>query len=340
MSVEGVVVYGAAGHTGRFVVDELVRRGVVPVAAGRDAARLAAVPQHASLPQRVAGIDDPDRLRETFGEAGASVVLNCAGPYLDTALPVARAAVASGAHYLDLAAEQGAVTDVYRELDAPARETGVTLVPAMAFFGGLADLLVTTVLDGDEDADEVEVAIGLDHWWPTSGTRATGARNTATRLVIRGGRLVPLPESEQAGTWAYPPPFGEQPVVPVPFSEVVTLDRHLAVRELRSYLNTASLEELRDLSTPPPAGSDALGRSEQRFVVDVVVRRGSQERRIDASGRDIYAVSAPIVVEAALRLADGRHHGPGALAPGQAFDAADLLSALSRLPDTLAVRRR
>ena len=35
-----VAVYGATGHTGRFVVAELARRGVRAIRIGRDAARL------------------------------------------------------------------------------------------------------------------------------------------------------------------------------------------------------------------------------------------------------------------------------------------------------------
>ena len=50
---ERVLVYGATGHTGRFVVDELLRRGLEPVLAGRDAERLAAGPaRHAGLEDR------------------------------------------------------------------------------------------------------------------------------------------------------------------------------------------------------------------------------------------------------------------------------------------------
>ena len=200
----------------------------------------------------------------------------------------------------------------------------------MAFYGGLADLLVTAALDGDSRADEVEVAIGLDRWWPTAGTRATGARNTATRLVIRDGVLAPLASPAPTGTWSYPEPLGDQPVVQLPFSEVITIDRHLDVGELRSYLNTAPLDDLHDAATPPPSAADERGRSAQQFVVDVVVRRGSDTRRISAAGRDIYAVTAPIVVEGAVRLLDGRHRGPGAMAPGEAFDAGDVLAALER----------
>ncbi len=37
-----VAVFGAAGHTGRFVVGELLRRGIVPITIARDAATLTA----------------------------------------------------------------------------------------------------------------------------------------------------------------------------------------------------------------------------------------------------------------------------------------------------------
>ncbi|MEV4491189.1 saccharopine dehydrogenase NADP-binding domain-containing protein [Micromonospora coxensis] len=328
-TTDRVLVYGATGHTGRFVIDELLRRGLVPVLAGRSAERLADVPsRHAALDRRVVGIDDPDLLRQAV--AGAGAVINCAGPFLDTALPLAHAAVEAGAHYLDVTAEQPVVQALYRDLDAPARAAGVVVVPAMAFYGGLADLLVTAALDGDPQADEVEVAIGLDRWWPTAGTRATGARNTATRLVIRDGALTALESPAPTGTWSYPSPLGDQSVVQMPFSEVVTLDRHLELGELRSYLNTVPLQDLRDAATPAPASTDEQGRSAQQFVVDVVVRRGTDTRRTSATGRDIYAVTAPIVVEGAVRLLDGRHRGAGAAAPGEAFDAADVLATLER----------
>lgn len=336
-----VMVYGATGHTGRFVVDELVRRGLTPVLAGRSGARLAeAARRHDGLEQGLVGLDDPDRLRRAID--GVDAVVNTAGPFLDTALPLATAAVASGAHYLDVTAEQPVVQELFRELDRSARDAGVAVVPAMAFYGGLADLLVTAALDGETSADAVEIAIGLDRWWPTAGTRITGARNTSIRQIIRDGALVPLPDPAPTGSWSYPQPLGEQPVVQLPFSEVVTINRHLRVGALTSYLNSSSLADLRHESTPPPSATDGSGRSAQRFVVDVAVRRGTGTRRLTASGRDIYAVTAPIVVEGVVRLL-GDQHAVGAVAPGEAFDAADVLAALAAHPagltlDTARVR--
>src|SRR3954454_4772240 len=108
---ERVLVYGATGHTARFVVEELVRRGLTPVLAGRSAERLAAVAlRHGGLDQHVVGLDDPGLLRGVVADAG--VVVNCAGPFLDTAVPLARAAVAAGAHYLDVTAEQPPVQEL------------------------------------------------------------------------------------------------------------------------------------------------------------------------------------------------------------------------------------
>jgi hypothetical protein len=93
-------------------------------------------------------------------------------------------------------------------------------------------------------------------------------------------------------------------------------------------MNRTPLEDLHDPATPAPVATDASGRSAQRFVVDVIARNGSDERRAQVAGRDIYAITAPLVVEAALRLIhEPRHHG--VLSPGEVFDAQDFLEALA-----------
>ncbi|WP_370615134.1 saccharopine dehydrogenase family protein [Mumia sp. Pv 4-285] len=328
-----VVVYGAYGHTGRFVVDELIRRGQTPILAGRDERRLKEMLDgRPDLEIRPARVDDPDALRDAVSGAGA--VINVAGPFLDTALPVSEAAVAAGAHYLDVTAEQPAVEAVYAARSRDAAEAGVAVVPAMAFYGGFADLLTTALLAGTTEEAAVTVAIGLDRWWPTAGTRITGDRNTAPRRTIADGRLAPLGETAES-SWHFPTSLGEQPVVTLPFSEPILLARHLPIDRLDSFLSTSALTELRDPGTPPPPAADDSGRSAQQFVVDVVARVSGETHRITASGRDIYAVSAPLVVEAAVRLLDGRSTGAGAAAPGELFDAADFLGALSPDPLTL-----
>jgi hypothetical protein len=331
-----VLVYGAYGHTGRFVVAELLRQGLTPILSGRDAAGLAAMAgQFPGLEARPAAVDDSNSLENAV--RGARVVVNCAGPFLDTAVPVAAAAVRAGAHYLDVTAEQAAVQEVYRahqELEWPA---DVAVIPAMAFYGGLADLLATTAVAGWETVEEITVAYGVDRWWPTEGTRNTGRRNTATRLVLDGGHLVPAPSPAPLRDWEFPGPLGRQTVAGCPFAEIITMARHLAASRIGTYLTTVALDDIRNPATPAPRAIDEAGRSAQQFVVDVIVRRGGQERRISAAGRDIYAVTAPLIAEAAGRLIGGRASAHGAAAPGEAFDAADFLDTLS--PHHLTIRR-
>jgi hypothetical protein len=48
-----------------------------------------------------------------------------------------------------------------------------------------------------------------------------------------------------------------------------------------------------------------------------------------ASGRDIYAVTAPLVVEAAFRILAGAGDTAGVASVGARFDAKDFLSSLS-----------
>ncbi|NDL60588.1 saccharopine dehydrogenase family protein [Phytoactinopolyspora mesophila] len=330
-----VLVYGAYGHTGRFVVAELLRRGFLPVLSGRNQAALEALSgRFPGSEIRPATIDDEASLRDAVG--GVSVVVNCAGPFLDTAISVATAAVGAGVHYLDVAAEQAAVQGVYRAHEDLGWPADVAVIPAMAFYGGLADLLASAVMGDWDTVDRISVAVGLDRWWPTQGTRITGRRNTAARLVVDHGRLIPAPAPPPVLHWDFPGAIGPQTVVGTPFTEIITMTRHLNASQIDTYLTTNALEDILDPATPAPRAVDDSGRSAQQFVVDVVLRRGEQQRRISAEGRDIYAVTAPLVVEAVQRLSDGRTQISGAAAPGEVFDPADFLGALS--PRHLTIR--
>ena len=322
-----VAVFGAYGHTARFVVAELCQRGWTPILSGRDADRLGALGKaFPALETRQASVEDPASLDRAL--VGTMGVINCAGPFLDTAVPVIEAALRARIHYLDVSAEQQAVLDVFERFADAAKVAGVTVMPAMAFYGGLADLLATAALGDWPDADAIEIAVALDSWHPTAGTRLTGTRNRYRRLVVTGGRLAPLTDPAPSREWTFPAPFGTQEVVALPFTEIVTLSHHVRSAEVHSYMNLAPLKDLRDPHTPSPVPTDAQGRSSQIFAVDTIVRRHGQTRRARAHGRDIYAITAPLVVEAMQRIGDGRSKATGVVAPGEAFDARDFLESL------------
>jgi hypothetical protein len=322
-----VAVFGAAGHTGRFVVSELRRRGLTPILSGRDAAKLKAVGDaHPGSETRVASVDDPASLDRAI--SGAAAVINCAGPFLDTATPIIEAAIRVRIHYLDVTAEQRAVLDAFEQFADTARDADVVIAPAMAFYGGLGDLLATVAMGDWPHADEICIAIALDSWKPTRGTRLTGKRNTWRRFVFSNNKLEFLADPAPRRAWNFPAPFGKQDVVGLVFSEIITISRHLRTPEIHGFMNLAPITDLRNPDTPEPVAADESGRSSQTFLVEVVARKGCDERRAVARGRDIYAITAPIVVEAAERILDGHFKATGVVAAGEAFDAHDFLRSL------------
>ncbi|WP_262286663.1 trans-acting enoyl reductase family protein [Micromonospora sp. MA102] len=334
-SDQTVAVFGAYGHTGRFVVAELRARGFVPLLLGRDAGRLGALAaSHPGLEHRVASADDPASLDRAL--RGAAAVVNCAGPFASTAAPVIEAALRAGIPYVDVAAEIEANVDTFARFTDRARSAGVAVVPAMAFFGGLGDLLVTAAMGDWTAADEAHVAYGLSSWHPTAGTLASGTvsreRRDGRRVRYTGGRLEyhhdegDLPVLD----WTFPAPLGTRTVLGgFTMADVVTIPSHLSIPEVRTYMTTDAARDLAGPDTPAPAAVDELGRSAQTFTVDVVVRSGERRRGVVASGRDIYAVSAPLAVEAVRRILAGATRTTGVASAGEIFDAPDFLRALS-----------
>jgi hypothetical protein len=339
-----VTVYGASGHTGRFVVAELRRRGQVVVEAGRDASRL-------GPSGRAAAVDDPAALDRAL--QGSDAVVNTAGPFAATAGPVIEAALRAGIPYVDVAAEIEANVDTFERYGDVARAAGVLVLPAMAFFGGLGDLLATAALGDWAGADRVDVAYGLDSWHPTAGTRAAGQvsrqRRDGRRVRFAGNRLEYRSDAPPRQRWDFPAPIGGRDVIAeFSMADIVTVPSHLAVAEVRSYMTVEAAADLASPDTPAPVPAGADGRSAQSWVVDVVAHRGPDRRRAVARGRDIYAVSAPLAVEAVERILTGRTatvraEEGGVASAGALFDAEAFLASLaphvevqgSRLPSRL-----
>src|SRR5260221_12931410 len=172
------------------------------------------------------------------------------------------------------------------------------------------------------------IVIALDSWKPTRGTRLTGQRNPGRHFVFSNNRLEradPPPPRK----WNFPAPFGEQEVVGLSLSETITISRHLQTPEIRAYINLAPITDIRDPNTPAPTAADESGRSTQIFVMEAIARRGSAVRRAMVRGRNIYAITAPIVVEATHRVINGLAKRTGVVVAGDALGARGCMTALS-----------
>jgi hypothetical protein len=300
---------------------------------GRDPGKLGALAaSHPGLEVRSAPVDDPVSLDHALD--GAAAVINCAGPFATTAAPVIEAAPRAGVAYVDVAAEIEANLDTFAYFGDRARAAGILVVPAMAFFGGLADLLVTTAMAGWTAADEAHIAYALSSWHPTAGTRVAGQvsrqRRNARGVRYTNGRLEYHDDTPPRLEWPFPAPTGPRPVLgEFSMAEIVTIPSHLAVGEVCSYLTVNAATDVSAPDTRAPRAVDERGRSSQTFLVDVIVRAGGTQRRIAACGHDIYAVTAPLAVEATHRILTGMTKQTGVRSAGAVFDAPYFLRAVS-----------
>ena len=326
-----VILYGATGHTGRFIAAEMVRRGWSPVLAGRNIDTTAALATEHGAEAAVAQVDDSRALDNLL--AGADAVINAAGPFGDTSPHLIEAAIRAGIPYFDVTAEPFVAKEMFETYAERARDAGIVVAPAFGFFGALGDLLVTAAKADWKSADRIDLAFALDRWRPTKGTRAAGARRAGRRLVLSNGRL-DVRDPAQAvprGTWHFAEPFGDQPTVGE-FStvDVVTIGRHIPVDSIHTWINEAPLADLASADGSGPEATDDSGRSAQQFLVEAVVHKGSEVRRASVSGQDIYAITAPLVCEGVDWVLSGRARATGMVSAGELFDAPAFLGSLSR----------
>ena len=321
-----VFVYGAAGHTARFVVAALERRGHRLILAGRDGAQLrAAHPLRPSADFRVVALADADSLHAALREV--DIVVNCAGPFAETAPTLVPAAIRAGAHYIDITAEQTVALTAFEHWAAAASDRGVSVLPAVGFYGGLGDLLATAAMGDWDHADAVDIGIALDSWHPTLGTRKTVKRNAGRHFVFVDHQFQPSPSEPARRRWQFADAFGELDMVGLSLADAVTISSHLNVDAIRAFINEVPIRDLQDQNTPAPEAVDDIGRSAQRFTMEVVVARKDERRGASASGQDIYSITAPLVAEAANRLGIGVKSGVHAL--GSLFDPDDFLRSMA-----------
>ncbi|MBF8174582.1 saccharopine dehydrogenase NADP-binding domain-containing protein [Streptomyces olivaceus] len=202
MSTPVIGVLGASGAVGRAAVRELRALGRTGLRlGGRTASALCAV-----AGEDPGGHDEtvwadataPDGLR-AFTE-GCDIVLNCVGPTYRLRATVAAAALAAGAHCVDVAGDDPAAEDLLKDGD-PARE-GRTVALSAGALPGLSSLLPRWLAgQGLDTATALSAHCGgLETCSPTvardlmlslTSGGADGAAYGEALAAVRGGRRVP-----------------------------------------------------------------------------------------------------------------------------------------------------
>jgi short subunit dehydrogenase-like uncharacterized protein len=332
-----LAVLGATGYTGRLVVDEARRAGVALRLVGRRREALEELADDGEETVVADGTDEP-ALRAAF--EGAFAVASIAGPFLEIGFAPVRAAIAAGAHYLDITGEQAFTHRVYDELGPGAADAGVVLLSAFGMDyvpGDLAARLAAEPLD--EPLDEVAVAYSFSGAGTSRGTKRTMALLAGRpHLAWVEGALVESRLGATSRAFAFP--FGESDVVEWGGAEPLTVPRHTRVATVRSYARLPkAAAKAAPLARPALAlaakvagdGPSPEERAGARIAVVAEARRGGEVSRAALVGSDPYRLTALAVVQGVQALEAGEARGVGALAPAEAFDARSFLARLAPL---------
>ncbi len=181
-----LIFYGAYGYTGRLVTARAVKLGMSPILAGRNPAKVERLASEYGLRWRAF---DAGNAADQMDDAAA--VLNMAGPFSQTAMPMVEACLRTGTHYVDITGEISVFEALYAR-DHDARAAGVVLLPGAGFDVVPSDCLAAHVARKLPSATSLQLVIGgLSEM--SRGTAKTGLESIAVGTKVRrGGEIVTL----------------------------------------------------------------------------------------------------------------------------------------------------
>ncbi len=353
--MERILILGATGYTGRLVAEALESLGRDYVIAGRNLQALEQL--SADLPSRpevrIADVGDAPSLQRAL--AGIKAVVNTVGPFRRLGLPVVRAAVDLGVHYVDTTGEQSFQMQVYDELHRHAIATACTVITGAAFEYTFSYLGAALLHERCGPLLTVSCYQLTDNFYASVGTAKSAVGMLGEEfLAFREGRLTPLPSrwqprrvlfpGERESLWAVPFPGGDAVMLPLDIQTLQAATSYILLPQWPARmlaLVAATQPYLRKVLGDGLLGraENALGRlhsdppREQRhgspWTVFVHAQSPSGSHLCRMQGADTYATSGATAALTATWLAEGRARDAGVMTTGKALPAMDFLDALA-----------
>lgn len=238
------LLYGSYGYTGELIARLAVYMGLEPILAGRDGGKLQAQADELGLARRAFTLDDTIAMDAALSDVDA--VLNCAGPFSETAYWVVAACLRNNVHYLDITGEVS-VFQSLAAMDEQARKEGVMLLPGVGIDIVPSNCLASYLKDRLPTANRLTLAI-RSRGGSSRGTLKTSLEQLETGAVIReDGELKFLP----VGSKFIDVDFGSglEPAILIPWGDVVAAYHSTGIPNISAYLAVPSgLQQFAEIS--------------------------------------------------------------------------------------------
>ncbi|MET4780083.1 saccharopine dehydrogenase NADP-binding domain-containing protein [Glaciihabitans sp. UYNi722] len=216
-------IYGATGYTGGLIAAEAIARGERPVLLGRTESRLRPFAESLDLPFVV--VNDASLAKAL---TPLDLVVNAAGPFVETLEPVLTACIVSGTHYLDISNEFESVQQLFRQ-GARVRAVGITAVPSVGFGTVVTDAVAAHAVGSVAEPVAVEVAMFADNarGGPATSASVVGVLGSGGVRIVNGlVQRAPLGR----GIRRISTPIGARSIVPIATGDLVTVRQTTGMR--------------------------------------------------------------------------------------------------------------
>lgn len=353
-----VVLYGASGYTGKLIAWKLAERRIPFVAAGRSQPRLEAemakVPELAGHDYRcVAVAHEATALTGLF--AGARVVINVTGPFMQLGEPVVQASLAAGCHYFDTTGEADWMTMLKTGYGQRFAAAGLALCPANSYMWA-EGLLAAEIALETPGIDSLDLVYLADSQTSVASTKSFLRMCTKPQYHIKErapamwpyatGYTVTLPGEHELFS-ALPWSGGGEPVwyqgdERVRNCRVLVSFRNQAM--FRVVLGLLERFEAECRHLPPDEQERVTNRwggevtavepprenpEVNRCVLSCHGRGSTTSVNVVLRGNSPYIQTGVLGAEAARRVLRGQLRATGFVSPAQAFGARSLLAALA-----------
>ena len=329
------LIYGANGYTGELITRYAAERGLKPILAGRNAAKVEELAKKHGFDFRAFDLHDAAKLDAALSEV--DFVLHCAGPFSLTSAPMVEACLRTGRHYLDITGEIS-VFEAVAARDKAAQDAGVMVMPGVGFDVVPSDCLARHLKNRLPSATELTLAFyGLGRI--SHGTQATMTMNVGRGGAIRRNSMI---ESVPAAWKTREIDFGEfkKRGVTIPWGDVATAfystgipnievytivpEQQLRLLKLSRYLGwllaTAPVQSLLQKQIPAGGPSDEERAQGKTYLWGEA--RDGEGNRVEARqmGPEGYTLTALTALAIAEKILNGNFCA-GFQTPAKCFGA-------------------
>ncbi len=300
-----VVALGGCGGMGMFAVRTALDFDFVEeiVIADLDGERARAFAEQCGPKAKSARVDvqDPEALSRIL--EGVDVVLTTVGPYFRFGVPILKAAIKAGCHYIDINDDWEPTLEML-DLDEEARKAGITAIIGMGASPGQSNMLAAKAMGMLDSVDDLITG------WGTGGGDGGGRRSseesepgqtgsygaaiehwvhqfTGKIRVFRDGKFVDVTPMEEIKI-DYPG-IGPGTAYTVGHPEPLTIPRTRP--EMKNSCNVMVvsprlIQVLRELAAEVDAGRLTIAEAAEMIMNPPEDREQQQETRQSASGND------------------------------------------------------